>query len=503
MVVTLLLFFAVLLLLLALYVKHAIRWKNPPPGPYVHPLVGSMPTLSKLDPVPHLGFHTLTEMFGPVVRIVIGVQNMLVLGGFEEMKEAMNNELLDDRSPSGTANLIVFDDIKSRAISFFGRSEDQTLDKAEQWRELRRFTLKSLRDLGFGKAASEEAILEETTLLIENTHKQIKVHDGKVCLDKNLSCAALNVIWNLMASQRFEYQDENMEKLLDYSNAFMLMGKDVVGKPFGTMPFLRFFPPFRNKFNTIYSGIKKLKAFLQSAIDERKSLMVSGDPECYIDTFLDKITEDKSGIFTETQLIHCCLDVFVAGSETTNKTQGYAIAMMMHRPDIQRKVQEELDRVADGRSLVTLKDKDDLPYTEATFNECWRYCNIAPFGPPREGLVDVKLGDYTIPAGTQVMYNTYSMHMDRDIWGDPQEFRPERFIDDGKFKPSDRLFPFGIGRRRCLGETLARMENFLFFANLMLNFTFSNVGEEPPSLEPDPGFTNGPFPYFSKIQSRL
>ena len=81
--------------------------------------------------------------------------------------------------------------------------------------------------------------------------------------------------------------------------------------------------------------------------------------------------------------------------------------------------------------------------------------------------------------------------------------RPERFLDEqGKFKNKEMLNPFGIGRRKCLGESLARMENFLFFVNIFKNFKFSQVGDSPPSLEPDVGFTYGPFPYQTKVTLR-
>ena len=109
-----------------------------------------------------------------------------------------------------------------------------------------------------------------------------------------------------------------------------------------------------------------------------------------------------------------------------------------------------------------------------------------------------------IPEGAQVFYNTYSLHMD-PVWGDPEVFRPERFLDpNGNFQNNEMLNPFGIGRRRCLGESLARMENFIFFGNIFKTFQFSLVSSSAclPSLEPDVGFTNGPFPFKTRITVR-
>ena len=82
----------------------------------------------------------------------------------------------------------------------------------ERWRELRRFTLKSLRDLGFGKTGSEEAIIEECKVLVDSIKAQIDGETSVVELETTLNCAALNIIWNLVAGRRFSYDDPQMKK---------------------------------------------------------------------------------------------------------------------------------------------------------------------------------------------------------------------------------------------------------------------------------------------------
>nr|QTW43689.1 CYP3082A1 [Eurytemora affinis] len=504
MIVSFLLCLTAFTLILALYVRKQTEWKNPPPGPRIHPVIGALPTMVSLDPVPHLGFHSLSKTFGPVVRVLLGLQNMVILGRYEEIKEATFHEDLDSRAYFATGSLIRFGFNPTSSISFFGTPlQDSGIDQVTQWKELRRFTLKTLRDMGFGKSASAESMVYETTILMEFIKKRRNEETGVV---KNIgqifSCASLNVIWNLIAAGRFEYDDENMFKLIEHTNAFMRLGRDVVGKPFGSIPFLRFFPPYKAKFDSLLEGITHFKESLQETVTERKMKMVAEDPSCYIDAFLDKVLKDETGIYTEDQLVHICMDMFLAGAETTSKTQEFIIAMMLNYPEVQQKVQEEMDSVMKDKPAITWEDKEKLPYAEATMAEIWRVCNIAPFGPPRTAKNEVQFKDYKLPSNASVFYNTYTLHMDEDHWGDPQQFRPERFVEGGKFKSDEMLFPFGIGRRRCLGETMARMENFIFFANLMLNFKFSMVGNAPPSLEPQSGFTNGPFPFEVKVEIR-
>ena len=140
----------------------------------------------------------------------------VILGGYEEI-----NEALDDRTDSPTINLIRFGSRTFAEISFFGRGlqpRHAQVTSVERWRELRRFTLKSLRDLGFGKSCSEEAIIEETRALVENIKESMGGEEEAVVdLEKSLNCASLNIIWNLVAGHRFEYNDEKMKELVKIS----------------------------------------------------------------------------------------------------------------------------------------------------------------------------------------------------------------------------------------------------------------------------------------------
>jgi cytochrome P450 family 2 subfamily J len=296
--------------------------------------------------------------------------------------------------------------------------------------------------------------------------------------------------------------------VISFDGGYSIIGKDVIGKPLSLMPFLRFIPPYRGLVDRLGTGMVDFRAFISTAVANHQAVYDIKDPACFIDMYLVKGEEDGTGIFTQRQLIHNCMDLFLAGSETTSKTLKYAIACLILYPEVQDRVHAELDRVeaaADGgRHQITLADKPRLPYVEATLHEVWRYCNVAPVQSPRHVRKELTLGKYSIPAGTAIMYNTYSLHMDAGHWGDPDRFRPERFLtNQGAFCPDEMTFPFGIGRRRCLGETLARMENFLFFANLLLHFRFRQGENPPPSLEPEVGFTNGPHPFRMEIIARV
>ncbi|CAL8148194.1 unnamed protein product [Orchesella dallaii] len=95
--------------------------------------------------------------------------------------------------------------------------------------------------------------------------------------------------------------------------------------------------------------------------------------------------------------------------------------------------------------------------------------------------------------------------MDKEYWGDPETFRPERFINEnGEFVPDKRVCHFGFGKRICIGMTLSNAVVPLFLATLLHNFNFSVVpGQEPPTMEPEIGVIMSPKEFEVKITNRV
>lgn len=116
-----------------------------------------------------------------------------------------------------------------------------------------------------------------------------------------------------------------------------------------------------------------------------------------------------------------------------------------------------------------------------------------------------KIDDFIIPAGTHIVPLINKMNVDPELYPEPNKFKPERFIKNGKLQISDSFTQFGVGQRMCLGTQLARMELFLFFANLMNHYEFyMPEGEKIPGLDGVLGITHSPLPFdlcFKKLQS--
>ena len=135
-----------------------------------------------------------------------------------------------------------------------------------------------------------------------------------------------------------------------------------------------------------------------------------------------------------------------------------------------------------------------------------RLSSITPFGLFHRAMKDVQFHGYDIPKGTFVLANIYYIHNSPKIWGNPEDFQPERFLSaDGKtLKKHDAWMPFSVGKRQCLGETLARDTVFLYFANISHRFSIQLTEESRDvTLESKPGFARTPQDFQVILTERL
>uniref|UniRef100_A0A8W7PWE0 Cytochrome P450 n=1 Tax=Anopheles coluzzii TaxID=1518534 RepID=A0A8W7PWE0_ANOCL len=195
---------------------------------------------------------------------------------------------------------------------------------------------------------------------------------------------------------------------------------------------------------------------------------------------------------------------------TTSATLDLALMMMIVHPDVQDKVHREIDSQLEPNAIPHYDDRLKLPYVEAFLLEVQRFFSIVPVNGPRRAVADCTLGGYRVPKDTTVLMGLRNVHMDPDHWGDPEVFRPERFLNEQRqIVNTERLLPFGQGKRRCLGETLARSCLFTFFVGVMKRFCLVGTDEASedgtsmaPSLTLKPGITLSAKPYHVVFQPR-
>ncbi|XP_061593809.1 cytochrome P450 2J5-like isoform X2 [Cololabis saira] len=258
---------------------------------------------------------------------------------------------------------------------------------------------------------------------------------------------------------------------------------------------MRWLPgPHRRTFTVLWRIID----FIEIRIKEHQENLDPSSPRDYIDSFLIEMGEnqDKDAGFDLKNVCFCALDLFLAGTETATTTLHWGLLYMIYYPDIQERVQAEIDAVIGSSRQPSVSDRENLPYTNAVIHEIQRMGNVIPLNVFHKTNRDTTLDKYNIPKGTIIMPTLNSVLHDESMWETPHTFNPQHFLDqDGKFRKREAFLPFSAGQRVCPGEQLARMELFLFFTSLLQRFSFSPAAGEQPSLEFQMGGTRSAKPY--------
>ncbi|ERE77479.1 cytochrome P450 2C28-like protein [Cricetulus griseus] len=389
------------LLLLLVWRQNSGRGRLPP-GPTPLPLIGNILQIDIKDISKSLA--NFSKVYGPVFTLYFGMKPTVVVHGYEAVKEA-----LDDLGEefSGRGNFPIVERMNNGLGIVFSNGT--------KWKELRRFSLMTLRNFGMGKRSIEDRIQEEARCLVEELRKT----NGSLC-DPTfiLSCAPSNVICSVVFHNRFDYKDENFLNLMEKLNENF----EILNSPW---------------------------------MQEK---------------------DNPHSEFTTESLMATVADVFVAGSETTSTTLRYGLLLLMKHTEVTAKVQKEIDHEIGRNRSPCMQDRTRMPYTDAMVHEVQRYVNLIPNNVPHAATCNVKFRNYVIPKGTDLITSLTSVLHDDKEFPNPKIFDPAHFLDEnGNFKKSDYFMPFSTGKRMCVGEALARMELFLFLTTILQNFDLKSL----------------------------
>ncbi|XP_058228774.1 cytochrome P450 2G1-like [Hemibagrus wyckioides] len=464
-----------------------LRWRNKPnnlpPGPTALPLVGNILTMD--NRAPFKTFLKWSKTYGPVMTAYLGPQRVLVLVGYDTVKEALVDNADDfvGRAPVPFA---------FRILKGYGL----VISNGERWRQLRRFSLTTLRDFGMGRKRMESWIQEESRHLQEIINKTNASPFDPMF---NLSRAVSNIICALVFGQRFSYEDSQFLRLLQIISSVLQFGSSSWGQLYNIFPWL--IERLPGKHLNAIDQVEEVKAFSRRRVQEHKDSLDPDNPRDFIDCFLIRLNEEKDNPNTEfhfDNLIATLLNLFLAGTETTSTTIRYALMLLIKHPEIQTRMQKEIDAVIGRERSPSMEDRKSLPFTDAVIHEVQRYVDLVPLNVPHYATHPIKFRGYTIPKGTIILPLLHSVLRDEEHWEKPWTFNPKHFLDtDGNFKKNPAFMPFSAGKRSCVGESLARMELFIFLVSLLQHFTFTTPGG-PESLDITPeisGLANLPRKY--------
>jgi cytochrome P450 len=189
------------------------------------------------------------------------------------------------------------------------------------------------------------------------------------------------------------------------------------------------------------------------------------------DNFVKNYIEKTEKDYDEKELAFILRDLFTAGMESTSGQLGWCLILLGNHPEIQARLQKDIDSVVPRDRLPSLDDRGNLSYLEATILEVMRLRTAVPLSIPHSTLNETELCGYTIRSDSMVLINLWSAHMDPKSWPEPENFDPERFLDEKENVINRELMiTFSLGKRACLGEVLAKQEMFLFLAAILQQF---------------------------------
>ena len=234
------------------------------------------------------------------------------------------------------------------------------------------------------------------------------------------------------------------------------------------------------RFLRVMGSLRELDRIAYRAITERRA-RPAGD----LLSMLVEARDENGEPMSDREIRDACIAVFFAGHETTACLLSWTSFVLAGRPELQARVREELRAQTCAPTSLSAR----TPFTQAVLSEVLRLFPPAyAFG--RRALRATHVGDHVIPSGTTVLMSPWAMHRDPRYFDNPEEFRPERWLDGLASRlPRFAYFPFSSGPRRCVGSSFALMEATVALAALLPRF---ELGSPPARPEAAPSITLRP-----------
>ncbi|XP_070564547.1 cytochrome P450 1A1-like [Ptychodera flava] len=445
------------------------------PGPWGLPIFGCALWMGAR---PHLTLTKMAKKYGPIFQVPLGTKPFVILTGLKPIKQALLRQAVEFAGRPPFDSLTSVFDGKSMSFGTFSK----------EWRKIRKIQHSGVKMFLTGTRLNdlEGVILEQANNLVKSMTANIK--DSKGCVfnpNDGVRFAIANVICFMLFNKTYASDDKHLQRLVILSEFFVKATQ--AANPADVMPWTRIIPSIDKRqtdstklLNDISEWIADMMTKLKTG--ERKEPVV--DITDYAMKIREEMTpEEMASLKMDHSTIMTILDdIFGASFESVATSILWSILYMMEYPDVQSRVQKELDQVVGPDRTPCLADKPNLPYTHACVHEMMRMMSVAPMAIPHQTMCDTELYGHFIPKDTTVLINIYGTNHDETVFKNPHEFNPERFLtEDGtaldKAKTEDHI-SFSLGRRRCMGEPLAHMEVYLLFVTMMYHCTFRKVSED-------------------------
>ncbi|CAK7337500.1 unnamed protein product [Dovyalis caffra] len=446
-------------------------------------LLGAQKTLART-----LG--AMADKYGPIFRFRLGKHPTVVVCNAEAIKECftVNDRILSSRSRASQVEYLGYN-FASFAFA-----------KGPLWREMRKIVtiqllsshrLKSLRQVQI----SEVNTFIKDLYLLGNNNKQ---GSTKIVISECFERMILNIITRMISGKRYfsnataENEGKRIRKLM---KEFSYVGGVFVHSDY--IPFLGWMKNFLGSVKDLKRVSREMDSLMESWIQEHKLKRLESTENSnkmdFIDVLLSLLDDSLFGYSRETIIKATVTSLIIAGSDTTSITLTWILSNLLNNRRSLQLAQEELDLKVGKERWAEDSDIGKLVYIQAIVKETLRLYPAAPISVPHEATEDCYIAGYHIPKGTRLFPNLWKLHRDPNMWSNPDEFMPERFLTDkANVDVSGQHFefiPFGSGRRSCPGITFALQMIHLTVARLLQGFDMETPTGGPVDMTEAAGFT--------------
>ncbi|RYN79807.1 O-methylsterigmatocystin oxidoreductase [Alternaria alternata] len=462
-----------------------------PPGPKGLPLLGNINDLPKPGILECHHWLQYKDRYGPISSITVLGQTFIIVNDADVAVELLSNRAA---TFSGRPHMVFSGDMIGWTRTLAMHQPNQTFKHHR--RNIASVASSSTSLKVFDRIQNEEA-----------AHFLLNVLDSPNELFEHIKKEAGAVI--LRITYGYTPNAKGRDPLVDMAGQTMAEFADssVPGKwSVDVLPFLRFLPDWcpgtsfkrtaRQMAEQLTRTAEEPYAFVKTQMQDKEA------KTSFLSQAIESLGSDAS-----MEYIHkwSAASMYLGGADTTvSSLMTFFLAMAVF-PQVQKKAQEELDRVLGGERLPITSDKASLPYIEAVMKETHRWHPVAPMAIPHCCTQEDSIKGYRIPKGAMILPNNWWFTHDPAIYPDPMTFRPERYLD-GSTQPDPRTWTFGYGRRVCPGRYVA--DNALF-TTIAQSLAVFNV-EKPvvngeivePKVEFEAGVVSHPKPYRVSITPR-
>ncbi|NXL90454.1 CP1A4 protein, partial [Alectura lathami] len=459
-----------------------------PPGPWGLPMLGNVLEMRK---DPHLVLTRLSQKYGDVMQITIGTRPVLVLSGLDTVRQALVKQGEDFM---GRPDLPSFKYISN------GHSLAFSPDSGEAWKARRKLAQNALKTFSIAASptASSSCLLEEHVSMEASylVTKFLQLMEEKQSFDplRYMVVSVANVICAMCFGKRYDHNDQELLSVVNLNNDFGDVAAS--GNPSDFIPLLRYLP---SRTMAAFKDVnERFNSFIQKIVQNHYTTFNKEHIRDITDSLIGhcqekKAGEDAHGQLSDKSIIAIVNDLFGAGFDTVTTALSWCLMYAALYPDIQKRIQAELDQAIGQERRPRLSDRGMLPYTEAFILEMFRHSSFLPFTIPHSTTKATALNGFYIPKDTCMFINQWQVNHDAKIWKEPSAFKPERFLSAAGTEinrtEADKVMIFGLGKRRCIGESIGRWEVFLFLTTLLQQLEISLAPGEPVDITPQYGLT--------------